>query len=217
MRDEQPTNTPTIVTIIMFFVVTAAIIGGGVLLLQTRPEPVEVVIHPPIPTATPLPTATPSPLTVYVTGAVATPEQLVELPPDSRVSDAIAAAGGATDNADLTRVNLADTLRDGAQVHVPARPVATQMATVEAGIVDLAPTVAAAEGLATPITPERINVNTATIEELITLPGIGEVTAERIIAYREENGAFSTLADLDNVSGIGSATLENIAALVTFD
>ena len=178
----------------------ALLAASGALLLHSRPKPVVIEIHPPAPTSTPLPTPTPAPITVYVTGAVAQPNQLYELPHGSRVSDAVAAAGGLMEGANRTIVNLAALLRDGDQVHAPF-----------AG--------AAAEALDLPTPPggERVYVNTATQAELETLPGVGPALAQRIINYRELVEPFDGLADLDKVSGIGPATLEQLKDLVAFD
>lgn len=181
-----------------FIILAAAIVGGGALLLVTRPQPVQITINPPVPTATPLPTASPGPITVYITGAVRQPQTTLSLPAGSRVQDAIDTAGGLLEDADLDRVNLAQVLRDGDQVHVPSH---TGGDTV----------------LATPNTSGMVFINRATSEELQTLPGVGPALAERIIAYREANGPFSSLDDLDNVSGIGPALLSGLEGLVAFD
>lgn len=164
----------------------------GVLLWHSRPEPIRITIQPPPPTATP------GPLQVYVTGEVVNPQQTYILPAGSRVADAINAAGGPTDNADQDRINLADILRDGAKIHVPA---------IDAGDIELP----------TPMGGEIVRINSATQSELESLPGIGPVTAARIIEYRNEVGTFETLDDLDAVPGIGPATLENLRDLVVFD
>jgi competence protein ComEA len=208
-------STENRTTLIVFALVLVAVIAGGILLVVTRPAPVAITVIPPEPTATPLPTNTPAPITVYVTGAVADAEQLVTLPAGSRVTDAVDAAGGLLPEADTTLVNLADLLRDGDQIHVPF--AGTVQATPEAGITDNTDTVREELDLPTPVGGTVINVNTATAEELTALPGIGQVTAEAIIAYREENGPFASLQDLDEVSGIGPSTLENIAAQVVFE
>jgi competence protein ComEA len=208
-----PTNDVSpLAAITAFVLVVVAVIASGALLLVTRPEPVEITIMPPPPTATPSPTDTPAPYTVYVTGAVMQPQAMVSVPAGSRVQDAISAAGGVTGNADLERVNLADVLRDGVQVHVPA--VGEVTGGVGAGVVENA---GAQPGIATPISSALVNVNTATSEELQTLPRIGPAFAQRIIDYRQQNGPFTSLEDLDNVSGIGPVTLEQLAPLVTFD
>ncbi len=143
-------------------------------------------------------TATPGQYTVYVTGAVARPETLVALPSGSRVQDAIEAAGGATDDADLARVNLGQVLNDGDLVYVPSR----EGETVETP---------------TPNHPPLIHINTATAEELEQLPGIGPSLASAIVAYREEHGPFRSLEELDNVPGIGPAKLEAMRDLVVVD
>ena len=193
-------NEPSSRNIIIFFViVTLAIAGGAAVLVTSRPEPVEIVINPPPPTGTPSPSSTPAPLLVYVTGAVENPEQTIELPAGSRVQDAVDAAGGFTADADLTAVNVVGILRDGDQVHIPE-------------ISDDASTV-----IATPSGGDIVRVNTATVEELQALPGIGPALAQRIIDYRDENGVFTSLDDLDAVSGVGPALLENIADLIAFD
>ena len=174
------------------------LVAAGALLLASRPKPVAITILPPPLTATPPPTATPSPLQVYVTGAVVHPQQTYTLPPGSRVDDALQAAGGATDNADLTRINRAGFLRDGDQIHLPAL-----------GADD--------SGLPTPMGGAKVPINSASQSELETLPGIGPVTAARIINYRKQHGDFDDLDDLDEVSGIGPATLANLQDLITYD
>ena len=193
-------------TLVALLVIAVAIVGGGTLLLATRPAPVQITINPPAATPLPTPTASPAPLQVYVTGAVNQPESLVSLPAGSRVADAITAAGGAASNADLERINLAALLHDGDQVRV-----------YEVG--ESAPVSAPITGEATPVAGSGavVHVNTATLAELETLPGIGPTLAQRIIDYREANGAFTTLESLTGVSGIGDRTVEHLAGLVTFD
>lgn len=189
---------------VLTFLLLVAIVSGGAVFVLRQPAPTAITIIPPPPTATPAPTATPNPsptpgpLQVYVTGAVRNPETLVTVPFGSRVLDAIEAAGGFAPGADRQRVNLAQLLRDGDQVHVYE---------------SAAPEVA----LPTPNDSGIVYVNTATVEELEQLPRIGPALAERIVAYREANGPFSALDDLGNVSGIGPAILEEIAPYVSFE
>jgi len=190
-------------TLVAFIIVGVLIVGSGALLLSSRPEPVQITIHPPIPTATPQPTATPSPILVYVTGEVNQPETTVEIAYGSRVVDAINAADGFTDNADKTLVNLAGLLHDGDQVHVPAIINADNNLEHET--------------LPTPSGGVVIYINSATLDELETLPGVGPALAQRILDYRTTNGSFSRLEDLDNVSGIGEAMLNNLRDLISFD
>ena len=186
--------------VVVFLTLVILISLSGALLLRSRPEPVHITINPPPPTATPAPTSTPRPIVVYVTGEVARRGTQHILPHGSRVSDAVAAAGGFTDLATRELVNLAGILRDGDQVHVPSS---------EANRLDGA--------LPTASGGELINVNTATLEELVTLPNIGPVTAQNLIDYREQAGPYSELADLDDVLGIGPSTLEKLRELISFD
>ncbi|MFQ3647348.1 MAG: helix-hairpin-helix domain-containing protein [Anaerolineae bacterium] len=186
----------------VFLLVTVALIvvvaGAAAVVVLTRPAPVEIVIVPPQPTSTPAPTSTRLPITVYVTGAVNRPNQLVTLPHGSRVQEAITAAGGLTDEAVLSAVNLAGILRDGDQVHVPSAVERVSLPT------------------ALP-SSQTVAINRATEEELTALPGIGPVLAAQIIAYREANGPFADLTALGEVAGIGERTLEMLAPLVVFD
>lgn len=203
MSDRPVSELSPRTTIIMFVVVTLAVLAGGALLLMTRPQPARIILIPPAPTRTlpptetPAPTPTSGPVTVYVTGAVVRPESVLTLPPGSRVSDALAAAGGTLPTANLTRVNLAGILRDGDQVHVPVQDQEVSLPTPSGGAI--------------------VNVNQATAEELALLPGIGPGLAARIVAYREANGRFADLNALDDVEGIGPALLERLKDWVTFE
>jgi competence protein ComEA len=124
---------------------------------------------------------------------------IVELPAGSRVVDALHAAGGAKPRADTSGLNLARLLVDGEQV------------VVGLDVPVLAPS-AESPTTSTAVTP--IDLNTATAEELDTLPGIGPVTAAAILQWRDEHGSFTTVDELLEVSGIGPATLADIEALV---
>lgn len=184
-------------TLLAFAIVLVAIVAGAVLLLNNRPAAVQITINTPQPTLTRTPSPTPGPVTVYVTGAVNQPDQLITLPPGSRVQDAIEAAGGLTSDADQTRINLADRVRDGDQVHVFSIGQEVMLATPSAGL--------------------QIYINSATPEELDELPGVGPALAAAIIAYRDANGGFSSMDDLDAVEGIGPTLLEDWQGLVVFD
>jgi competence protein ComEA len=137
---------------------------------------------------------------VYVSGAVAQPD-VYRLAPDSIVKDAIQAAGGATAEADLRSLNLAQQLHDQQRVHVP-----------HVGETNAPPAVSdgnpALPGDAQPAA--RLNINAATAEQLDSLPGIGPVLAQRIVDYRTAHGPFATIEQITQVAGIGDAILDKI-------
>ena len=135
----------------------------------------------------------PAVLVVHVDGAVAAPG-VYELAEGARVNDAIAAAGGLAEGADTSSINLAAGVLDGEKVYVPLEGEDAP-AAAEAG------SAGAASGADD--TPVPVNINTATIEELDELPGVGEATARAIVEDREQNGPFSVPEDLMRVSGIG--------------
>lgn len=190
-------------------------VGGAWTLFFRRPEPVAFAIQPPPATSTPLPTPTPGPVFVEVTGAVRL-SGVYELPPGSRVEQAIAAAGGMKAGADAGQVDLAQLVYDGQKLVVPEapkeQPTAAAMASRSAGVD--APASPSADHAANPRGPS-LNVNTATAEELDALPGIGPVTAAAIVAYREAHGRFTSIEGLLDVKGIGEATLAKFRDLIT--
>lgn len=142
------------------------------------------------------------PVVIDLRGEVNTPG-VYELPAGARVQDAVEAGGGLTAEADLSTINLARRLRDGEAVVIAAlpRPGETPLA---------APAVTASES-----GQARININTATAQELEALPGVGEVTAGRIVDFREENGSFRSVDDLIHVSGISTRTIDGLRDLAT--
>jgi competence protein ComEA len=136
---------------------------------------------------------------VHVAGAVRRPG-LVQLPPGSRVAEALARAGGPARKADLTGVNLAAQVEDGQQVVVPVAG-AVPAATAAPGAAG--PGAAAPAGL-------KPSLGTATLEQLDEIDGIGPTLAERIIEYRTENGGFGSLSELQEVDGIGEKRFETL-------
>jgi competence protein ComEA len=146
------------------------------------------------------------PLVVEVRGEVKAPG-VVSLSPGARLQDAIAAAGGLSNDADLSTVNLARRLRDGELVVILALPAP--------GSTPVLPSVGIDDAVPAEDPRARINLNSATAEELEALPSIGEVIAARIIAYREQNGPFRLVDDLIHVEGISDRTIDEIRNLVT--
>ena len=154
------------------------------------------------PAAAEIEAAAPARLVVHVVGAVRRPG-LYRLAHGARIADAVRRAGGATRRADLSLVNLAAQVSDGSQVVVPRRVV------VQAGVDEGGE--AGGEGAAA---GGPVHLNTATLEQLDALPGVGPVTAQKILDYREQHGAFSSVDDLDAIPGIGPARLEQLRELV---
>ena len=142
-------------------------------------------------------TITPWPIRVYVSGAVAE-AQIVELPPGSLVADALRAAGGPTENADSDALNLAAPLSDNQHVVMPTRRAVSSDVGSEERL---------------PIA--RININTATVDELQRLPAIGVGRAQDIVAFREAHGPFLQIDDILAVPGIGPSILEQIKPFIT--
>ena len=174
---------------------------------------------------------------VHVAGAVNNPG-VYTLPAQGRAVDAIAAASGAAADADLDRVNLAGALSDGVQIYVPHRGETAAPAQIQpnggtanadqGNAANGAAQNGASQGGTQPqpartLTPAGsaqkgstpVNINTATAEELQTLPRIGPAMAQRIIAWREAHGGFRSVDELDAVPGIGPSMLENLRPLVT--
>ncbi|MBA3364546.1 MAG: helix-hairpin-helix domain-containing protein [Actinobacteria bacterium] len=144
-------------------------------------------------------TAAPAPrLVVHVVGAVRR-AGLYRLAQGARIADAVNRAGGATRRADLALVNLAAPVSDGTQVVVPRR--AAPSAPTDSGV-------AGSERGQAASGPVRLN--TASLEQLDALPGVGPVTAQKILDYRQQHGAFSSIDDLDEIPGIGPARLEQL-------
>jgi competence protein ComEA len=203
-------GTPELVRLVLALLAGAAgAIGVQALANRTGPAPIRIL--PPPPTSIAQPTATPGHIKVYVSGQVMLPS-VVELPPGSIVDDAIRTAGGFTIQADTAILNLAQPLVGGAHVYVPAldeqsaRPattVSTPMSTM------------GSDALPPAGQTGQININLAGQAELETLPGIGPTLARRIVTHREENGPFSTIADLLAVSGIGDAKLSQVEPMIT--
>ncbi|KRE38626.1 competence protein ComEA [Janibacter sp. Soil728] len=148
-------------------------------------------------------------MTVHIVGKVRRPG-VITLPAGSRVDDALEEAGGATSGADLTGVNLARQLVDGEQVVVPA-PGESVVGAAPTGAGG--PTGAGAAGPGASDGP--VNLNTADLATLETLPGVGPVLAQRILDWRTEHGQFTAVEELGEVSGIGDKTYAQLSPKVT--
>lgn len=154
------------------------------------------------------------PVVVSVVGLVRVPG-LVTLDSGARIADAIEAAGGPLQGADLTGLNMARKVADGEQVVIGiAAPPGTAPAMGSSISEGTAPAAPAAPADAERPTGVPVDLNTATVEELDTLPGVGPVTAAAIVAWRSANGSFGSVEQLGEVDGIGPARLEKLRALV---
>lgn len=171
--------------------------GAGLILLVSRPNPGQAVLLRPPPTS--------YPLVVNIDGEVIDPG-VYTLPIHSRVRDAVEKAGGFTESASPGSVNLAALLEDGSHIYIPA-VITPQESGVRVGSSAMG---LSAEGEMILL----VNINQAGLNELVSLPGIGPVTAEKIISYREEN-LFTRIEDIQKVPGIGPATFEEIKAYLT--
>jgi competence protein ComEA len=141
---------------------------------------------------------------VYVCGAVHSPG-VVRLPQGARVADALELAGGATAKAELAAVNLAARVADGQQIVVPEKGPSGVAQAASSGGGAVGAIVGGSAGAGAGLPGALVNLNTASIEELDGLQGVGPSTAQKIIDYRTENGPFTSIEDVKNVSGIGDA------------
>jgi competence protein ComEA len=175
--------------LLLVLAVSGRVVLGGA--EEPAPPPMRAALS-----ATP---STPRTVVVHVVGAVRRPG-LYELAEGSRIDEAIRKAGGPKPKAALELVNLAAPIADGQQILVPVRG-------------DAAAAAAAADPTQT-LPAAKVHLNTATLEQLDALPGVGPVTAQNILDYRTEHGAFQSVDELDAVSGIGPARLEQLKPLV---
>lgn len=152
-------------------------------------------------------------------GLVHTPG-LVTLAPGARIADAVQAAGGAVDGADTIGLNMARPLGDGEQIVVGLAPLPGQPRVLGSSVssgsasVSGSPASGPPSGSVTSKASEVLDLNTATVQQLDTLPGVGPVTAAAIVAWRQANGKFTSVDQLAGVDGIGPARLEKLRALV---
>lgn len=169
------------------------LLAGGLIFLLGAPTQGEPIKLRPVPT--------PGPILIHVSGEVVNPG-IYSLPVNSRIKDVVESAGGLTEQADDSRINLVALISDGQKIQIPAKPVPQN---IQAENVTIIP-----ENFVYPI-----DLNTANQAELESLPGIGPKTAQAILSYRDEHGFFKTVDELVDVPNIGPATLQKIRDLVT--
>lgn len=197
-------------------VLAGFVLAGTLLFISRAPAGTPIVLEP---------APTKAPIAVHIKGAVPRPG-LYEFPNGARLQDAINAAGGLLASANADAINLARLLQDGEQIDIPYKeglaPAGGSDTSQEFNNGAADPFAAAAEEESAASAPqnsnaavELININTASAEELDTLPGIGPSIAQRIVEYRTQNGPFATIDEIINVSGIGPATFEKIKDLIT--
>ena len=163
---------------------------------------------------------------VHVSGAVNI-EGIVELDSGSRIANAIEKAGGVKENADMTDINLAYPLEDGMKIHIPTKEeteaiknnestIAESYVTSSSGGINSEELTNSTQGNSASTTSRgKVNINTASQEELDALPGIGPSIATKIIDYREQNGKFNSIEEIKEVSGIGDAKYDKIKDSIT--
>jgi competence protein ComEA len=203
-----------IVTVAIWAVIAC---GGGLIAWQlvapttATAEPVTLAVTPGAqvirPTQSlPVDAVPPAQQVMYISGAVVTPGVYAfEGSHDVRIVDLVMRAGGLRSDADAAAINLAASVGDAAHVHIPVRESAEQRGAVPAST-----------GSTESAQSQTVNVNRASVDELTQLPGVGPALAQRIIDFRAQHGPFTTLDDLDAVSGVGESLLSKIAAYVTF-
>ena len=182
------------------------LIATGLILLIALPEQgIPVTLNTPLPEEFSQPTnpASPALIWVHMAGQVKSPG-VYTLPSGSRLRDGLNAAGGLTELADLDRINLAAILTDGTRFYIPANGEDLPVDSIG----DI-PSAAKSESI------PLININTATVNELMTLPGIGTTKAGAIVLHRSEHGQFTEIAEVMDVVGIGEGIFEIIKDLIT--
>ena len=151
---------------------------------------------------------------IHITGSVKNPG-IVKLKEGSRIEDAIESAGGLTENADITKVNLAYVVEDGTKIKIPS---ASEEDIGDEDIIDRKSgdnIIIEENTVSSNNSTQTININKATEKEFETLPGIGPSLASKIIEYRNQNGKFESIEDIKNVNGIGDNKYEKIKDLIT--
>ncbi len=198
------------------FLSVAGSVGFMTLRNQTQPAP--IIIQPAPTAAPPAATSTPAPLTIFVNGAVNTPG-LYDVPAGARVQDAVEAAGGFASNAFVDGVNLAEPVFDGVQVYVSTVADSAEIQqTLLSNPVQGNPPSNASETTSndSAITADGlVNINSASRDQLEEISGVGPSTAQSIVSYREDNGPFTDIEEIMNVSGIGEGKFDQMKDSIT--
>ena len=178
--------------------ITTILLLGIIILIATplRGEPIELS-----------PSGTPVPIMVYVSGSVESPG-VYTLPYGSRTVDAVLAAAGLSTDADTNALNMAKILQDGDRIHVP--DILMDNINSDHGNVPDEPELSDTGG-------PPLNLNNASVDDLVQLPGIGDIKAQSIVKYREENGRFQTIEEIMEVDGIGQTIFDRINKLIKVD
>jgi len=202
--DLKSVNKSTIIVVSILAIILFT--SGYVSMNNKRTEKAKAVYS----TATAMPEATPviSPtvlqnITVHIKGEVKNPN-VYTLSSESRINDAIEIAGGFTSNANVDYVNLAEKLQDGQEIIIPSNEQVAKN-----------PKFSVTNKNSTSSKGSIININTANVQELCNLPGIGESTAKKIIDYRESKGRFNTKEDIMKVNGIGISKFQSMKDLIS--
>lgn len=204
-------NVRLALNILLAVGIVATMAGGAVLLFRDSgsPEGITITLDEPASTVTPAVYAeVPTTIKVYVSGEARHPG-VYELPADARLDDALQAAGGPTSDAALEMINLAKRVSDEDHIHIPGQSdTGARQIQAEASLPPASP------GEAGPVRSGKLNINTATVDELTSLPNIGPSRASAIVDYREREGPFASVDELTNVGGIGEKITDSIRDLV---
>lgn len=182
------------------------LLAGLVLIFVLPQRGSAIVLITKTPDLTPIPTATLSLIRVHLTGAVNAPGMLT-LPKGACLVDAIEKAGGLIEGYDSNLLNLAEILQDGSRIHIP------NLVEQESNFNNPQ----RSQPLLNIEEPILVNINTADLDTLVLLPGIGPSKAQAIINYREQNGLFMRIEDIQKVKGIGPGIFDSIKDLITID
>ena len=201
--------------IVLGVLIVLAVAGGVVMTVWPSASAAEIQVVEIVPTAAPTSAPLPSEtqVGVYLSGAVINPGVYI-VNGGSRLANVLLLAGGATTEADLTAVNLAAVVHDEDHWHIPSRGEAAPPA---GGLTGTTASAANEKAAAMADGSSKVNLNSADMELLKTLPGIGDVRARAIVSYREANGHFGSVDGLLDVNGIGAGIVENIRDLVTVE